>query len=111
MKAVNALGNMRNLSYCMEKMIGYGYTANFNVVDHMLHHPESGKSYQADQVHVVDFFRFEGVSDPEDNSIMYVIETNDGRKGTLADAFGAYADAEVGEFFLEVEDIHKRSVH
>lgn len=109
MKAINALGAMRNLSYCMDKAIGNGYSANFTVNDRMLQHADSGKAYQPEQVHVVDFYRFEGVSDPEDNSILYIIETNDGRKGTIADAFGAYADAEVGEFFLAVDDIHKKS--
>lgn len=108
MKAIHALGAMRDLGYCMDKAFDNGYTANFSVYEHLLHHPESGKSYQAEQVHVVDFYRFEGVSDPEDNSILYIIETNDGRKGTLADAFGVYADPDVGEFFLAVDDIKKR---
>ena len=67
LKATKALGAMRNLAYCMEKAIHNGFTANFNVMDGLLHHADSGKSYQPEQVHVVDFFRFEGVSDPDDN--------------------------------------------
>jgi hypothetical protein len=41
-------------------------------------------------------------------SILYVIETSDGRKGTLIDAYGLYADDNIGEFMKEVEDIQKK---
>jgi hypothetical protein len=108
MKATTAQGLMRSLSYCMDKAIHDGYTANFNVSMHLLYHADSGKSYQPEQVHVVNFYRFEGTTDPDDNAILYIIETNDGRKGTMADAYGIYASKEVGEFFLAVDDMHKK---
>jgi len=40
-------------------------------------------------------------------SILYAIETTDGNKGTLVDAYGLYADDDTGEFMKEVE-IHKK---
>ncbi len=40
---------------------------------------------------VVEFYRFEGASNPDDNSILYAIETSDGLKGLLVDAYGAYS--------------------
>jgi hypothetical protein len=40
---------------------------------------------------------------------MYVIETNDGLKGTLVDAFGVYSDQNVGEFFKQVENMQKKT--
>jgi hypothetical protein len=67
------------------------------------------EKYLPEEVHIVDFFRFEGESDPADNSILYAIETNDGTKGTLIDAFGPYADAGVTKFMKEVEDITKKN--
>jgi hypothetical protein len=60
-------------------------------------------------VHVVDFFRFEGESDPADNSILYAIETDDGKKGILSDAYGPYADINVTKFMKQVEDITKKT--
>ena len=55
------------------------------------------------------FFRFEGDSDPADNSILYVVETNDGTKGTLIDAYGPYADPKVSKFMQQVDDIQKKT--
>jgi hypothetical protein len=40
-------------------------------------------------------------------SVLYAIETTDGVKGTLVDAYGLYADEETGEFMKEVE-VHKK---
>jgi hypothetical protein len=54
--------------------------------------------------------RFEGASDPADNTILYVIETNDGIKGTLVDAYGSYADPKVTTFMEEVAEINKKTV-
>ena len=35
-------------------------------------------------------------------SIIYAIETRSGIRGTLVDAFGVYADPQVGEFMADV---------
>jgi hypothetical protein len=40
-------------------------------------------------------------------SILYAIETTDGTKGTLIDAYGNYSDDDTGAFMQEV-DIHKK---
>jgi hypothetical protein len=40
--------------------------------------------------------------------ILYVIETNDGVKGTLVDGYGAYADSDVSKFIVQVEEIEKQ---
>jgi hypothetical protein len=46
----------------------------------------------------VKHYRFEGISNPDDNEILYAIETDDGVKGTLVDAYGMYADSNVASF-------------
>jgi hypothetical protein len=60
-------------------------------------------------VKAVNFYRFEGISNPDDMSILYAIETSDGRRGTLVDAYGFYSDDETGEFINQVE-INKKQV-
>ena len=40
-------------------------------------------------------------------SILYAIETCDGQKGTLIDAYGSYSDEDTSAFMQDV-DIHKK---
>lgn len=102
---------MKSLASCLNKLVLDGYTEDFKAAERGLLSLQSEKIYEPGQVRVVNFFRFEGASDPADNTILYVIETADGVKGTLVDAYGSYADAKVTSFMQEVEDIQKKTVN
>ena len=102
--------DMKTLSSCMNKLISDGFTEHFKVVDEGLESPETGRVYKPEEIHVVNFFRFEGASDPDDNSILYAIKTDGDEQGLLTDAYGTYADPRVGKFMMEVEDISKKTV-
>lgn len=93
---------MRDLTEHMRYANEHGYVANFRVTDKGLTSQDSGKSYSPEDLLIVNFYRYEGISDPEDNSILYVIETRDGAKGLLVDAYGAYSDPKVEEFMKQV---------
>lgn len=67
-----------------------------------------GQCFPSGAVQVVNFYRFEGDSDPADNTILYIIETSSNVKGTLVDAYGAYADEAVNKFMKAVEGVHKQ---
>lgn len=70
-----------------------GYTADFVVErGHTLRVAGTERRYAAAAAHIHDFYRFEGASDPDDMSVIYAVETDDGTRGTLIDAFGTYAD-------------------
>ena len=99
---------MNTLTSCVNKVVKEGYTDSFKVTREGLTSCTRDKHYSPEQVNVVNFFRFEGESDPADNTILYVIETQDGQKGTLIDAYGPYADAAVNKFMGDVEEIHKK---
>jgi len=99
----------RSLINVEKKLNQDGFTQDFNVVDGRLQTigNDSNKSYAPDEVTIVDFYRFEGESDPDDMSILYAIEANDGVKGTISSAYGVYADSDTLEFFTKVEDLGK----
>jgi len=99
---------MKTLALCLNKVVKEGYTEDFKVTDRGMISLHENRRYSPEQVHVVNYFRFEGFSDPADNSILYVIETDDGKKGTLIDAYGPYADEKVNKFMQQVEDVHKK---
>ena len=101
---------LKSLVECHKKMVDDGYKEEFLVEDDKLKSLNSDKLYGPTEISIVNFFRFEGESNPDDNSIMYVIETNDGIKGTLIDAYGIYNDPRIAQFIQDVGDIHKRVV-
>lgn len=101
---------MKSLSSCVNRMKEEGYKEDFQVTPKGLTTFDKTKNYSPLQVQIVSFYRFEGESDPGDNIILYVIETDDGGKGTLVDGYGAYADANVSKFIVEVEKIQKVKV-
>jgi hypothetical protein len=102
--------DMKTLSECFNKLVKDGFEEDFKVNEKGLFSLKTGKTYPPEQVNVINFFRFEGASDPDDNAILYAIETEDGVKGTLTDAYGTYADPKTGKFMQQVESISKKTI-
>lgn len=94
---------MNNEENLMKKLEQHGYTEQFKVQKDRLVSLTSGKKYKTGDVTAANFYRFEGISDPDDMSILYAIETSDGAKGTLTDAYGRYSDEDTGAFMKQVE--------
>jgi hypothetical protein len=99
---------MKGLASCINKMKEDGYTEDFQVSKKGLTTFNESTHYSPRDVKIVNFYRFEGASDPGDNTILYVIETSDGTKGTLVDGYGAYASPEASKFIVDIEEIHKK---
>ena len=93
---------MRDLTEHLNFALQHGYDQNFQVVGEQLQSIESSKFYAPEDLQIVNFYRYEGISDPDDNSILYIIETREGAKGTLVDAYGAYSNPDVEEFMKRV---------
>lgn len=108
MKETSANSEMKTLVSSLNSLVQKGYTEDYKANDAGLKALKTGKVYQPDQVKVVDFYRFEGPSDPADESILYAIETDDCGKGTLVDAFGPSSDTKVTTFMQKVEEISKK---
>ena len=102
---------MKTLSECMTSIQKNGFTENFMVKENLLFAPDANKFYAPVEIKIANFYRFEGSSDPGDSSILYAIETTDGVKGILIDAYGAYSDEMTGSFINAVEEIGKRTEH
>jgi hypothetical protein len=106
----NSMPFMKSLATCLNKMVKEGYTEDFQITEQGLESLRKHSNYRPEQIQIVNFFRFEGESDPDDNAILYLIETNDGTKGTLIDAYGVYNDPKVSKFMKDVEIIKKGSL-
>lgn len=84
-----------------------GFTHDFKVSEEGLCTMENNKSFAPEEVRIVDFYRFEGESNPDDMSILYALETKDGMKGTISNSYGTYADTNIDAFITKVEDLGK----
>lgn len=99
---------MNTLAERVNKAVKDGYAENFQVSKQGLHSAATDRIYKPSETMIVNYFRFEGLSDPADNAILYIIETNDGVRGTLIDAYGAYTDENINNFITEVHSIEKK---
>ena len=101
---------MTSLVTVEKKLNGQGYTQDFTVKEGRLTTMDDNNNapaYTPEETTIVDYFRFEGESNPDDSAILYAIETNDGSKGTISSAYGAYANEDVDQFILKVESLGK----
>lgn len=79
-----------------------GYTVNYLFENDHLIDSESKVTYKPEDIFIVAHHRYEGMSDPDDMSILYIIETKDGGKGTHLLGYGPTADLEEAEFFKDI---------
>lgn len=71
-----------------------GYNDNLRLGDDCLHCENKKLQLSAKQFRIDEVYRFEGITDPADETIIYAISANDGSvKGTLVNAYGAYSDS------------------
>lgn len=101
--------DLKTLVQCINSLKKYGFKKDFQVTEEGLKCTDDCKIYSPEQVSILNFYRFEGDSDPADMSILYAIQTEDGVKGTLVDAYGPYSSRKVADFIVQVEEIQKRT--
>jgi hypothetical protein len=95
------------LTHVVEELTRRGYNEHFRVADGRLHALGTGQRFETKDVVIRGYYRFEGVSDPDDMAIVYAIETKSGMRGVLVDAFGVYADPLIGAALLDVPMLGK----
>ena len=101
---------MKTLVSCINSLQVDGFETQFKALKSGLKSLTTEKIYKPEEIKILNFYRFEGESDPGDNSILYALETADGERGTLTDAYGPYSDTNVTNFIQQVEEIEKKVV-
>ncbi|MBT8183862.1 MAG: hypothetical protein KJN76_03410 [Eudoraea sp.] len=84
-----------------------GFTTAFFYRKNAIHSTGTGVSYTASQCMLVSHSRYEGMTDPADASILFLVACKDGTKGYLSSAYGIYANTELIEF---MQTLHKLKV-
>jgi len=91
------------LSETMDALRKEGYTEDFNLKENYL--DCQGGKYQImhHEFEIDQFFRFEGETDPADESILYAVSSNKyNLKGILVNAFGIYSDSVADEMIKKL---------
>jgi hypothetical protein len=94
MRDVGSPGGEAALAGTLDDPARRRFTEPFRVAG-ALRAAEGGKTFRADELTIREFHRSEGISDPDDMSIVYAIESRDRTRRTLVDAFGVYSNPAV----------------
>lgn len=81
------------LSQAINGLRKQGYTEDLNLKPHCLECTSSKLELHPEDFQVDTYYRFEGMSSPDDNSIVFAISGKGGIKGVLVDAYGVYSDS------------------
>ena len=68
-----------------------GFTVDFNLEENCI--ICGSDKYDVDDFEIVQVYRYEGMSNPSDESTVYGIQSKDGVKGVLVTAYGMYTDS------------------
>jgi hypothetical protein len=98
-----SVNQYRSVAQALVELARRGFTANFEYLDGAFTAVDLGRSFAAEELTIVEHHRFEGASNPDDMAVVYAIESRDGIRGAVVDAFGAYANPKLGEFLGKVK--------
>jgi hypothetical protein len=80
-----------SLSEAMTDLKARGYINDFNLKGDCIECPAFRLRLTPEHFTVDEYYRFEGMSSVDDNSIVFAIKSDKGIKGILVDAYGVYA--------------------
>ena len=87
-----------------------GYTEDFNLKGDYLDCNNGKYQLSPDDFKVDKVFRFEGESDPEDQSVLYAISSEKFNiKGVLVNAYGIYSEGGANEIVKKL-DVHEDNI-
>ncbi len=83
----------QTLVEALEDLKTRGYVNDFNLQSTCVECSDLDLRLRPQDFDIREVYRFEGMSNPDDNSVVYAIESNTGVKGVLVDAYGVYSEA------------------
>jgi Fe2+ or Zn2+ uptake regulation protein len=86
------------LTEAMQALRKQGYVEDFNLKDNYLECQNKTHPVLHDEFQIDHFYRFEGMTDPGDETILYAISSPiHNLKGVLVNAYGIYSDTVADE--------------
>ncbi len=82
-----------------------GFGQSFRFENNTMIALDDKTSYDAADMEIREVHRFEGYSNPSDNSIVFAVACKDGKKGTIITPYGAYGAPEMDAFMKKVKEV------
>ena len=93
------------VSEAVNDMVKRGYTENFVVKNKTLYCHEKNVSLNPDEFNIDELFRFEGNTDPADETVVYAIAAlHHSIKGILVSAYGAQSAPKDDEMIKQLKN-------
>ena len=81
------------LSEAVNDLVKRGYTYNFNIMEDCIKCAENNMQLQQDEFEIDEVYRFQEMSDVDNESVLYAISSkHEKMKGLLVNAYSIYAD-------------------
>lgn len=109
MKEINLPESFGTLSETINGLIKLGYVHDFNIKDECLICHQNNTTLQPEDFEIDKVYRFEGASNPEDQSILYAISSAKYKMaGTLVDGYGISSNEQTSKL---VEKLKTNKAH
>jgi hypothetical protein len=82
-----------------------GFTTDFNLSENCIICDK--KRFDPKDFSIVEVYRFEGISDPADEAVVYAIESVSGLKGVLVSGYGPTADQMSADMAKKLSITHR----
>jgi hypothetical protein len=98
------------LTEALEDLRKKGYSKDFNLQQDAIVCSDLDLKLHPKDFHVDEIYRFEGMNDPDDSTILFAVSSVEGVKGVIVDAYGAYANS-INESMLQRLRIDSSTKH
>ena len=94
----------KTLSLVVNELVKAGYTTEFLYERNSLYCQVGDEKclLMPHDLVITQIYRFEGMNDPSDSAVVYALESRQGKKGLLIDAYGVYADEHKATFLKNI---------
>src|SRR6478736_1665879 len=98
------------LSEAIQDLKTRGYYNDFNLHPEWIECSPMNLKFKPTEFHVDEVYRFEGITNPDDSSILFAIQSSNGVKGVLVDAYGAYSES-LSQEMVQALKIDQNTLH
>src|SRR4051812_36862329 len=99
--------NYSTLSEAVSDLEKRGYVNDFKLCNDSIECPMLELKLHPEHFEIMEFYHFDGMTDPADEAVIYAIESTDGKtKGLLINGYGIYTDGLSDSMIKKLKEHH-----